>query len=105
MPPLRDIPNFSAAFGKSPRSTIPNDKFLFEYVIESSGKHRLACMQAEEHKARNSTNQNLDVFPSVSKVSNCSGVSLLDVPSPSKAGGCVTRYITENTTMYQRAKW
>lgn len=31
--PLRDTPNFSAALGKSPRSTIPNDKSLFEYLL------------------------------------------------------------------------
>lgn len=30
--PLRDIPNFSAALGKSPRSTIPKDKILLEYL-------------------------------------------------------------------------
>lgn len=82
MLPPRYIPNFSAAFGKSPRSTIPKDKFLFEYVIESSGKHRLVGMQADEHEARNSTSQNLDMVPSVSTVSNCNGVSLFEVPSP-----------------------
>lgn len=36
--PLRDIPNFSAAFGKSPRSTVLNVKFLLEYL--SIGKHK-----------------------------------------------------------------
>lgn len=69
------IPNFSAMLGKRPRSTIPKDKFLFEYVTDSSEKNRLVLMQLDEHKARNSTSQNLDVFPSVNKVSNCSGVS------------------------------
>lgn len=30
--PPKYIPNLSAAFGKSPRSTIPKDKFLCEYL-------------------------------------------------------------------------
>lgn len=76
----RDIPNFSATIGKSPRSTIAKDKFLFEYVIESSAKHRLARMQEVEDEERNSTSQNLDVLPSFSTVSNCSGVNLLAAP-------------------------
>jgi hypothetical protein len=27
-----DIPNFAAAFGKCPRSIIPNEMFLLEYL-------------------------------------------------------------------------
>ena len=30
--PARDIPNFDAALGKSPRSMVPKDKRLFEYL-------------------------------------------------------------------------
>lgn len=32
------IPNFSAALGKSPRSTIPNDKYLLEYLYNPKKK-------------------------------------------------------------------
>jgi hypothetical protein len=30
--PHMDIPNFAAAFGKCPRSTIPKEIFLLEYL-------------------------------------------------------------------------
>lgn len=32
------IPNFSATLGKRPRSTIPKDKFLFEYLLRETGE-------------------------------------------------------------------
>lgn len=105
MLPYSDIPKYSAAFGKRPRSTIPKEKLLFEYVIESSGKHRLERMQEGEYAARNSTSQSLDVLPSVSKLSSCNGVNLLQVPNFLKAGCCVKIYITVNSTVYQRVKW
>ena len=39
--PLRDIPNFSAALGKSPRSTVPNDRFLFEYLLQRERERQI----------------------------------------------------------------
>lgn len=51
---MKNKGNFSSALQISKN----NGNWIWEtYVIESSGKHRLACMQAEEHKARNSTCQ------------------------------------------------
>lgn len=32
--PARDIPNLAAVLGKSPRSMVPKDKRLFEYLKE-----------------------------------------------------------------------
>lgn len=40
--PARDIPNFAAVLGKSPRSTVPKDKRLFEYL--KKWKMRWACI-------------------------------------------------------------
>lgn len=40
----------------------------------------LNIMNSEKKKYLEPTSQNLDMFPSVSKVSNCNGVSLLEVP-------------------------
>lgn len=46
--PPRDIPNFSAAFGKSPRSTIPKDKFLFEYLPQGN-RVRIKVSRNSQH--------------------------------------------------------
>uniref|UniRef100_A0A0A9CGG9 Uncharacterized protein n=1 Tax=Arundo donax TaxID=35708 RepID=A0A0A9CGG9_ARUDO len=69
-----DIPNFAAAFGKCPRSIIPKEMFLLEYILESSGRTLLACIHVAENEVRNSTSQNRDVGSSVSRLSSCNGV-------------------------------
>lgn len=54
--PASDIPNFSAAFGKSPRSIIPKDKFLFEYL------HTKTFMHKNEGKKKKLTISQLKLF-------------------------------------------